>query len=394
MNYDLFALWDDSTSKYEGSDNHAHIKYLLTIDKQSGKKTHQSLVNKYQIRPMDAYCLSTDITTFPNFSFLLTFKFELATPYLSKDDEDFHICDNPVRKDKVFKVPMVSGSSWKGNMRWTAMKLYTDKLPENIPDDVALNKALEERAKLVRLFGNEKDKMDNYLNEQIAKPISGNFYEEIAKAAPKTKSEETDFEAKKKYISQKFAKLLKEKKYISDSMDGRRGRLNFYPTFFDKIGLEVINPHDRKTKAGTLPIYIESVPEGAKGTFSLLYLPFDLIGKSDPKEEVCNDLELMFDALKAMMLTYGFSAKKSSGFGLIRNNISGAFEMAGYPLEKKDGDARKAQVDSSNPFAKLAKLNIVSGEKPKDREFSKFAGLKGLINKVKDAINNDTVKRG
>lgn len=29
----------------------------------------------------------------------------------------------------------------------------------------------------------------------------------------------------------------------------RRGRLRFYPAFFNKIGLDVINPHDRKTKS-------------------------------------------------------------------------------------------------------------------------------------------------
>jgi CRISPR-associated protein Cmr2 len=56
-----------------------------------------------------------------------------------------------------------------------------------------------------------------------------------------------------------------------------RGRLIFFPTFFNNISLEVINPHDRKTRAGTLPIYIESVPEGTEGNFSLLYIPFDLI---------------------------------------------------------------------------------------------------------------------
>ena len=59
----------------------------------------------------------------------------------------------------------------------------------------------------------------------------------------------------------------------------RRGRLMFYPTFFKKLGLEVINPHDRETGAGTLPIYLETVPKGAKGTFSLLYVPFDRVGK-------------------------------------------------------------------------------------------------------------------
>lgn len=63
----------------------------------------------------------------PPHSFFLQFPFTLARPYISKDDETFHVCENPVRKEKVFKVPMVEGSTWKGNLRWTATKLFVDK---------------------------------------------------------------------------------------------------------------------------------------------------------------------------------------------------------------------------------------------------------------------------
>lgn len=194
---------------------------------------------------------TVDINKLPFYSFFLQFTFTLATPYLSKDDEEFYICENPIKKDKVFKVPMVSGSTWKGNMRWTARQIINND------------------AVIERLFGNEKGEEN----------------------------------------MEKF----------------RRGRLNFYPTFFNQIGLEVINPHDRKTKAGTQPIYIESVPEGASGKFSLLYVPFDLMGRPDSKkvkEEVAGDLMLVYDAVRHMMLTYGFSAKKSSGFGIVKNELS------------------------------------------------------------------------
>jgi CRISPR-associated protein Cmr2 len=89
----------------------------------------------------------------------------------------------------------------------------------------------------------------------------------------------------------------------------------FYPTFFNLIDVEVINPHSRKTRAGTHPIYLECVPIGAQGTFSLLYVPFDLIGKeeSDIKQQSLADLELIAEGLSAMFLTYGFSAKRTSG---------------------------------------------------------------------------------
>ena len=103
----------------------------------------------------------------------------------------------------------------------------------------------------------------------------------------------------------------------------KKGRLIFYPTYFDKIGLEIINPHDRKTKAGTNPILYEVVPEGSCGIFSLLYIPFDLIGFDDAnrRKEVLADLGEISSAVKEMMTVYGFGAKTSSGFGVIDDNI-------------------------------------------------------------------------
>ena len=102
----------------------------------------------------------------------------------------------------------------------------------------------------------------------------------------------------------------------------------FHATFFDSIDVEVINPHSRKTKAGTHPIYLECVPIRGKGTFSLLYLPFDLIGQHDLddagiKAQAANDLKLTAEAIRDMMITYGFSAKRTSGFGTAEDLIVG-----------------------------------------------------------------------
>ena len=80
-------------------------------------------------------------------------------------------------------------------------------------------------------------------------------------------------------IQGSFIKYLKEKKYIGKKIESRRGRTQTYPTYFDRIDLEIINPHDRKTKAGTVPIQIESVPEDTDGTLNLFYYPFDLLAK-------------------------------------------------------------------------------------------------------------------
>jgi len=77
-----------------------------------------------------------DIAAFPKYSFFLQFVFTLAKPYLSKDDNDFYIIDNPIRKEKVFKVPLVSASSWKGNMRFALRQHFgvrNDDHPSLIP---------------------------------------------------------------------------------------------------------------------------------------------------------------------------------------------------------------------------------------------------------------------
>src|SRR5579884_2765450 len=138
--------------------------------------------------------------------------FELLTPWYSKDDRPFHVLDNPVRKDRVFGVPFMSAASWKGLLRW-AFRVHTGLIgPAPIQDEEQRRKA---EACEVHLFGNEK-------------------------------GEKEDF---------------------------RQGSLAFYPTWFDKIGFEVINPHSRKTRAGTQPILYEVVPSGTEGVLRLLYAP-------------------------------------------------------------------------------------------------------------------------
>ncbi len=183
-----------------------------------------------------------DLTLLPPHSTFIQFTFTLAAPYISRDDEAFHINDNPVRKDNVFKVPMVAPSGWKGALRATLWQLGYKEHDERIK----------------RLFGNDKD-------------------------------DET---------------LL-------------AGSLHFYPTFFDRIGLEVINPHDRATGTGKLPIYFECVPAGTEGTFSLLYVPSVFASQ----EDVAQDLQLAAQGIEAMLTVYGFGAKTSSGYGCVEDAL-------------------------------------------------------------------------
>jgi len=216
------------------------------------------------------------LSALPHCSFAIGFRFTLAWPYLSQDDDAFYIIDNSVRKDKVFKTPFVSPSSWKGSLRHTLWQLGHQ-------NDNSLN----------RLFGK--------VNE------------------------------------------------VND--EGQAGRLFFYPTFFNRISLEIINPHDRKRRVGKNPILFESVPEGTTGQFTLLYVPFDRIGDKEANppqkqnsltEEIAEDLNLLAEGLRDMFTAYGFGAKTSSGFGLadermhdgyIQTNILETVQQAEPPHE-------------------------------------------------------------
>lgn len=92
-------------------------------------------------KPWDVFLHpTTDITILPNYSFIIQFEFKLKKAYISRDDQDFYIIDNPVRKDKVFDLPYVAPSSWKGSLRSALWHLNFKETNEQIK----------------RIFGNEK----------------------------------------------------------------------------------------------------------------------------------------------------------------------------------------------------------------------------------------------
>lgn len=188
-------------------------------------------------------------------SFSLQFQFTLEEPFVSKDDAPFYPHDNPLRKEWAFKVPMLGGSGWKGNLR-AAMRWKNNGQED---DDLRL------------LFGPPR---------------------------PESAVPEGYF---------------------------RAGRLRFYPTYFDALELEILNPHDRKSGGGLDPFNLECVPTGGQGGFSLFYVPFDRAGWpwEEYQEEVRRHLKQVSRGLQAMFRTLGFSAKRTSGFGLAAEEVKG-----------------------------------------------------------------------
>jgi len=183
--------------------------------------------------------------------------FTLASPWYSKDDRPFHVLDNPVRKDRVFGVPFMSAASWKGLLRW-ACRMQAGLSDHLEKHDMKMD-GWKDPSWIVHLFGNEK-------------------------------GEDKGF---------------------------RSGTLACYPTWFNKVGFEVINPHSRTRRAGTQPIYYEVVPAGTKGRLRLLYAP--LPGEIERDKVTPADfIDSIIDSITALLETYGISAKRTAGWGTAR----------------------------------------------------------------------------
>lgn len=223
----------------------------------------------------------------PEYSFFLYLPFSLAAPYLSKDDEPFYVHENPVRKDTVFRVPMVSSTGWKGALRAALRYILA---------------AGDDDQRLVRLFGNPK----------------------------------------------------------GEPMAFRRGRLTFFPTFFDKIAVDVINPHYRHTGAGSQPIALEQVPTGARGVLALLYtpLPDAIVTAAEKSFSIPKlarmDAALTLQAIHFMLVESGFGAKTTAGMGRAKSRLPGP----GYfILPTKQATAKLAEpfpLDSLNVLLALS----------------------------------------
>lgn len=308
MKYDLYA------TRPSGSNIATQLRLLVCEDSKKAVKTFLSLVHgrrNYDGFITDQketftalgleFAAAPDLSHLPPGSWFLTFTFTLAKPWISKDDDPFYVAEsvNPVRKDKVFKVPLMAASSWKGLLRWTVMHTRLALKKDTLTDE----KFAQERFVQTLLFGDEKGEEPGQAKDFAAylnalKPEARREYERLLRSYYGLKSD--------------------------DPLPHHSGRLIFYPTFFNQIDVEVINPHSRETKAGRQPVYLECVPAGAKGTFSLLYVPFDLIGRPEAeiRKQAAEDVQRVVEGLKAMFLTYGFSAKRSSGYGVAKETLT------------------------------------------------------------------------
>ena len=257
-----------------------------------------------------------DLGFFPAGSWGMHFTFKLTSPYISRDDTAWHILDNPIKKEWLFKLPYVAPSQWKGILRACMVRQlaeWWESLDAEGRDMLSNRKRfVARRIQIARLFGTEKDvQVDDKKCKQYLDKAGGAH-------------QATQATWYRRYV----------RRYLAAS-GFFAGRLHFYPTFFTDIGLEVINPHSREKGAGERPIHFECVPAGATGDFVLLYAPFDRIGQDETKTrlQITTDLQMVSEGVRAMLTVYGFGAKTGSGFGVGYIESGGRLAI-GYPDEK------------------------------------------------------------
>jgi CRISPR-associated protein Cmr2 len=232
--------------------------------------------------------------------------FTLTSPWYSKDDRPFHVLDNPVRKDRVFGVPFMSAAAWKGLLRW-AYGMQTDLVGPCLESDE--EKVKKAKKQITHLFGNEKGAAEEF----------------------------------------------------------RSGALVCYPTWFSKVGFEVINPHKRGTRAGTQPIFYEVVPADTKGTLRLLHAP--LPGEIERNTVTTAEImDKLIDSIQALLETYGISAKRTAGWGAARIDTWKGFSSV------FDGQARVESQPKKNILHSLQDIGALGpGQDPSGSFTSKNA---------------------
>ena len=251
-------------------------------------------------------------SSFPPGSWALHLPFALASPYVSKDDRLFHLLENPVRKEWVFQVPMVAASQWKGALRAAMARALVSWWEEAGTAERSPGTFAERRCRLTRLFGDEKGE------EALRTTGFASWLDEVGGE-----------EAASAY-RERLRDLVRTP---PDEWPPRlRGRLLFYPTYFDRLALQVINPHDRKKNVGRSgPVLMECVPDETEGLFLLLHWPSPgtlppSSGESDDPlatrvREAREDLLEVARGIRALFLDQGIGAKTSSGFGGIHETL-------------------------------------------------------------------------
>ncbi len=266
--------------------------------------------------------LQNYINKLPKYSFAIWFKFKLKAPYFSKDDDEFYIIQNPILKETNFKVPMVRGSSWKGALASAFRELINKNNDLNskrvkVESFLRVFGAGSESIKAIESYIFDKSKDLKKAKENLLEFIFFELGLEVNSNLINRIDSINNKNGLLNIIEEKLSKKLEDnQRNLPLEFQTHKGRAIFYPTYFDRLSLEIINPHDRRKRAGTVPIHYEVVPEDTEGIFQLIYIPFDAVLKEekDVREEAQEDLANIIKALSELS-NKGIGAKTKLGWG-------------------------------------------------------------------------------
>lgn len=305
--FDCYINWVEETNTY----SYWKIKSLSVRDKPVKKYNWDGRSKQYLLSWKDKQLSlwknsksqkliqSTQSINLPYWSFTFERDFKLNSPYYSNDDEDFYPIDNPVRKEKVLKVPYIGWSQWKWYMLSAAKKML-----QELFENENYKEWFDMLFQVWRIFGTG--------NEEFL-----NISDFIGKELPEKKL--------KDYLMFEMWVMLDYKSLSCDELQKkewflwvRRWRLICLPSFFDAISLEILNPHEKKTRSGTIPIYFEVIAKGQSSNLKFNYVPFDLVGKKneDIQKEVKQDLVFIWKILERLEKDWIWS-KTKYGWGKI-----------------------------------------------------------------------------
>ena len=113
----------------------------------------------------------------PAYSLLIRCVIQLIKPYISRDDHDFYIIDNPIKSDKLLRRPLVSATTWKGCFRKSLQSIQGIQ-EDDIVRLVGQESPQTENAKAGRLsffpsFFEEKDRKIEIINPHERKNKKG-----------------------------------------------------------------------------------------------------------------------------------------------------------------------------------------------------------------------------
>lgn len=209
-----------------------------------------------------------DMAAMPAFSAAVTLRFQLLSPLLTRDDDPFHLFDNPVRKDHIFGTPFLAAASLKG--------LASDAFQRGFPHDAdwaSLGK--DDQTRTMRYRG----------DKAMARRLFG---------------------------------------VTSDNPDGfssEIGRVHFSPVWFSHVQYLVMNPtKDDGSGIGTQPIQFEAVSpvddRGKAVQAEIGFFYFNPAGTKESDEATARaDLACLVGVLAAWWPALGLGAKRLAGYG-------------------------------------------------------------------------------